>query len=570
NAHLLMHQMPQDKRTRCKLQPVLRHLVHEQVRVRRNNRPFLQIKPYLKISTRLAPATRDFADLIPSFNPVKLYASSSGRSAGDTSGASETGYGAVETEFIELLDGTLPIEDRQELAPSEVLLLVRETIDDEPEAPSVKIGLQRNVIESLTPDYLAGLRPDDNDIVGRSGNVTTLVKSADPDDGDGDDLERREVRVVRAADGDSVETVLARLGVPGWQAAAASEATEKQIKGGQLRAGQEVHVTLVPSLDTLNQNDVIKFSVFDEGHTHRATIRRNAASEFTAHASPDQDALIRAMLQSSTDKFMGSLYASIYATGLAQGLRPDQIMTVLRIHANDTDFRRSLRAGDSLEVFVDLRKTESGELEAGEILYTSLTTNGETRRFWRFRSQDGDVDYFNERGENPRRFLMRKPVRGANVRRTSGFGMRRHPILNRMRLHAGVDFAAKVGTPILAAGNGIIAYARHKGAYGRHIRIRHANGYETTYSHMHRFARGIRPGLRVKQGRLIGYVGNTGLSTGPHLHFEVRVNKRPVDPLKIEVPRERTLLGRELKDFQRERSRITTVMRSPPVRMANR
>ncbi|MEO1266177.1 MAG: peptidoglycan DD-metalloendopeptidase family protein, partial [Pseudomonadota bacterium] len=265
-----------------------------------------------------------------------------------------------------------------------------------------------------------------------------------------------------------------------------------------------------------------------------------------------------------------SLYASIYATSLAQGLTPSQIMRVLRIHAYDTDYRKRLKSGDGLEVFFDLRKTDNGDLEPGELLFTALTSGGDTRRFWRFRSQDGTVDYYNEFGQNARKFLMRKPVRGSNVRLTSGYGMRRHPILNRLRMHSGIDWAAPSGTPILAAGNGVVVEARRRGGNGNFIRLRHANGYQTTYSHLRRFAPGMRPGRRVKQGQLIGFVGTTGLSTGAHLHFEVHVNGRSVDPLKMKVPRERTLRGRELRDFQRERARIMTVLRSPPVRVAGR
>ncbi|MEM7777006.1 MAG: M23 family metallopeptidase, partial [Pseudomonadota bacterium] len=163
-----------------------------------------------------------------------------------------------------------------------------------------------------------------------------------------------------------------------------------------------------------------------------------------------------------------------------------------------------------------------------------------------------------------------KPVRGGNVRFTSGFGMRRHPILNRLRPHRGIDWAARSGTPIMAAGNGTVSFAGRRGAFGNLARIRHANGYETAYAHMQRFARGIKADVQVRQGDIIGYVGTTGLSSGPHLHFEVRVNGRHVDPLKIKVGRERNLSGRELSDFQRERERIMSVMRSPPVRTNNR
>ncbi|MEO1281904.1 MAG: M23 family metallopeptidase, partial [Pseudomonadota bacterium] len=201
----------------------------------------------------------------------------------------------------------------------------------------------------------------------------------------------------------------------------------------------------------------------------------------------------------------------------------------------------------------------------GDLLYTQIISGGEASRFFRYRAATDDWDYYSADGNNSRRFLMRKPVRGGNVRLTSGFGLRNHPLLNRRKMHNGVDWAARSGTPILAAGKGTITFAGRKGANGNYVRIRHANGYQTSYSHMRRFARGVKAGVRVRQGQVIGYVGSTGLSSGPHLHFEVLVNKRPVNPMKIKVGNERQLDGKDLRAFQRERARLDQLMRRTPV-----
>ena len=159
----------------------------------------------------------------------------------------------------------------------------------------------------------------------------------------------------------------------------------------------------------------------------------------------------------------------------------------------------------------------------------------------------------------------RRPVRGEDVRITSGFGVRRHPILQTQKMHTGVDWACAAGTPIMAAGNGIIEEAGRKGEYGNYVRIRHANGYKTAYGHMQRIGNGVSPGVKVRQGQIIGYVGSTGMSSGPHVHFEVLVNRDFVDPMSIQVPRERRLSGKQLADFQKERTRIDTLMRRNPV-----
>ena len=164
---------------------------------------------------------------------------------------------------------------------------------------------------------------------------------------------------------------------------------------------------------------------------------------------------------------------------------------------------------------------------------------------------------------------MRQPVRG-DVRLASGFGMRFHPLLNERRMHTGVDWATSPGTPVLAAGTGVIEEAGRKGQYGNYIRIRHPNGYQTAYGHMLRFRKGVAPGVKVRQGEIIGYVGSTGLASGPHLHFEVLINSRFVDPLGIQVPRERELVGRELADFQKERARIDDLRHLAPVMTASK
>jgi murein DD-endopeptidase MepM/ murein hydrolase activator NlpD len=166
---------------------------------------------------------------------------------------------------------------------------------------------------------------------------------------------------------------------------------------------------------------------------------------------------------------------------------------------------------------------------------------------------------------------MRRPVRCEDARLTSGFGMRKHPLLNISRMHAGVDWACAAGTPIMAAGNGIVEEIGPKGENGNYVRIRHANGYKTAYAHMVRFAPGMAAGVRVRQGQTIGYVGSTGLSSGPHLHFEVMVKNRNdsgyghVDPRSIHVPNDRQLSGKDLADFKRERTRIDDLMRRHPV-----
>jgi murein DD-endopeptidase MepM/ murein hydrolase activator NlpD len=187
------------------------------------------------------------------------------------------------------------------------------------------------------------------------------------------------------------------------------------------------------------------------------------------------------------------------------------------------------------------------------------TFGGNSRNFYRFQMEDGTVDYFDEDGRSARQFLLRNPVPNGKFR--SGFGARRHPILGYVRMHTGVDWAAPRGTPIIAAGNGTVEKAGWSGGYGRQTIIRHANGYETSYNHQSGIASGVVPGARVRQGQVIGYVGSTGLSTGPHLHYELIVNGNKVDPMRVRLPNGKVLKGPELEAFKKEKERIDELLR---------
>jgi murein DD-endopeptidase MepM/ murein hydrolase activator NlpD len=303
---------------------------------------------------------------------------------------------------------------------------------------------------------------------------------------------------------------------------------------------------------------------------------QTTALQKTVFEPEETDGAATPAVLSDSDRLQNnSLYASFYYAAAKQGVPHDLIMQVMRIHAYGTDFRQRVRAGDGVELFFDMKGEERGiDGELGDLLATFITAGGKTHKFYRFRTPDGTVDFYDADGSTARKFLMRRPVRGEDVRLTSGFGMRVHPLAHVPRMHYGIDWAAAQGTPILAAGNGIVEFFGPNGAHGNYVRVRHANGYKTAYAHMSAFAAGLAVGARVRQGQIIGYVGSTGMSSGPHLHFEVMVKNRldsnyvHVDPRRIPVPEDRQLAGKDLADFKRERTRIDDLMRRPPVRSA--
>jgi murein DD-endopeptidase MepM/ murein hydrolase activator NlpD len=191
---------------------------------------------------------------------------------------------------------------------------------------------------------------------------------------------------------------------------------------------------------------------------------------------------------------------------------------------------------------------------SGEILFAELRLSGVRHRLYRFKAEDRRAEYFDYKGRSAQKALMKTPIDGARL--SSGYGRRRHPILGYTRMHRGIDFAAPRGTPVYSAGNGTVVRAGRNGSYGKYIRIRHNGRYSTAYAHLNGYARGLRKGRRVRQGQIVGYVGSTGRSTGPHLHYEILVGNRQVNPFRIKLPSGRRLGGRELKEFKAARDDI--------------
>ncbi|MEO1544721.1 MAG: M23 family metallopeptidase [Pseudomonadota bacterium] len=533
-----------------------RYVIHESYKQQRDGRTYIRARPYLKISAKLGPVPKNFQDVIPPFNPFKLYSDSNpiGRSAGNAQVARDD----VEIRVVELLGGILPNEDGQELATNEVVDIINQARQsDREEQDLVRSGEQGAFGIAGNP----ALAADAN-----SPNTTILEKSVIESDDEVSDYEGGRKVILKAGDNDSLRDLLLRQGSEPWVIEGLLEAAARVWTGNTLSFGQEVHITMVPSLTDSGRMEPARLSLFSFGHNHLVTVSRNASGDFEATADPLPSAQASKKDEAARENQKSmSLYSSVYYAALLQQIPPETIMQILKTHAYDTDFRQRVRPGDSVEFFFNLRDEDLTDGPPGDLLYTQIISGGEASRFFRYRAATDDWDYYSADGNNSRRFLMRKPVRGGNVRLTSGFGLRNHPLLNRRKMHNGVDWAARSGTPILAAGKGTITFAGRKGANGNYVRIRHANGYQTSYSHMRRFARGVKAGVRVRQGQVIGYVGSTGLSSGPHLHFEVLVNKRPVNPMKIKVGNERQLDGKDLRAFQRERARLDQLMRRTPV-----
>lgn len=246
----------------------------------------------------------------------------------------------------------------------------------------------------------------------------------------------------------------------------------------------------------------------------------------------------------------GNIDSSLYETMVKGGMPSSLVGEIIKAYSYDVDFQRDIHGGDSIDVVFERTQTEDGKPVAyGNIIYASLDLGDRELRIYRYTDKAGNTEYFNAKGESVRKALLKTPINGARI--SSGFGMRNHPILGYSKMHKGVDFAAPTGTPIYAAGDGTVAFVGRKGGYGNYLQIKHNAQYASAYAHLSRFATGIAPGKKVKQGQIVAYVGTTGQSTGPHLHYEILMAGAQVNPSNVKFKTGTILAGAELKSFKR-------------------
>ncbi|WAC28712.1 M23 family metallopeptidase [Ancylobacter sp. SL191] len=512
------------------------------------DREVIKVRPVIKVASNLAQSVTAASVDVPRFNPAKLIADSTADDDNDGPQAEPTG------------DITLVMRDLASMPPStkfaaelpmeDVLMKVRESAEFSLPTDSRTPALA-NFGGALGFPPAPGADPAS--ALAQPDNYSSIDKSGDDATGGNDWSER----AVVAKKGDTIVSILVGLGVPEVSAKAASGAFVARDLQGPLAEGMRLKVLLDASSSAVIP---VRVAVFND-NGHQGTIAYSDTGRFLAVQEPADTQVADIGPDDADGDADGggrggiTLYESIWETALRHEVPRPVIESMIRVYSFDVDFQRRVRAGDAFEVLYE--PDEAGG--AGGVMYAGLTVSGEERRYYRYQTpDDGLVDFYDDAGKSAKKFLVRKPLSGGILR--SGFGMRRHPILGYSRLHSGVDWSDRVGTPIYAAGNGVIKKAAWTSGYGRRIEIQHANGYVTTYSHQSGFAKGIREGLRVRQGQLIGYIGSSGLSTGAHLHYEVLVNGRFVDPMRIRLPRGRALDGKMLASFEDERERIDTLL----------
>jgi murein DD-endopeptidase MepM/ murein hydrolase activator NlpD len=511
-----------------------------------------------RVSSNLALSTTELTANLPRFNPQRAFASADS----DTVAAEERPDAAPDAEVSFVTRDLASVMPRMRVATSapleDVIRKVMEAANwtDQTPARFVLANVAPGTLAYASPDLLVDPYAPFKAIITEE-NITMLPKTAAQATGGNPWNER----VIAIKKGDMLGPILRELGATPEEIKAIASVLGIRAGDGGLKEGQKLRVLLSPVRGTQRLQPVRVMVAGDQNNIEAMV----ALSDMGRYVNVDVlSAEARAAeAQDDDDDDDGSgvrLYQSIYETALRNHVPRGAIEELIKVYSYDVDFQRKARAGDSLEVL--FAGDDENADPKPDVLYASLTVGGEIKKYYRYVSpDDGVVDYYDETGKSAKKFLVRKPVNEAIMR--SGFGSRKHPILGYTKMHTGVDWAAPLGTPIYAAGNGAIEKAGWESGYGKYIRIKHNYGYETAYGHMTAFARGIEPGVKVHQGQLIGYVGSTGQSTGPHVHYEIIVNGRMVDPMRIKLPRGRVLEGPVLAAFERERDKVDSMMSQP-------
>ncbi|MGA8900928.1 peptidoglycan DD-metalloendopeptidase family protein [Bradyrhizobium sp.] len=546
-----------------------RNVVRVSTVTRVGNRDVMRVRPFIRISGNLSMSTSDLSAKIPPFNVQRLL-TDVGTSAPAAADDPNTAEPDAEVSFV--TKDLAPILPKARIAAviplDEILLRVRDASNWRSNG-GVKYASLANAAADVTgaqgglklayategnvSDPYAGF---ETRVVPE--NVTLLPKTKDQITGGNPTGER--VHVVKK--GDTIASILRDQGATAEEIRAIAVTLGARGRDGGLKDGEKVRILmspagpgqrLQPSRVIVANDSAIEAvaALSDLGKYVPVDVQSmNTVTDTADNNSNDDD---------DDDGTGVRLYQSIYETALRNKVPQNVIEDMIRIYSYDVDFQRKVQPGDSFDVFFAGEDESPASNEKSEVLYASLTLGGETKKYYRFQTPDDAViDFYDETGKSAKKFLVRKPVNNAIMR--SGFGSRRHPILGYVKMHTGVDWATAYGTPIFASGNGVVEVAGWEGGYGKYVKLKHNNGYETAYGHMSAFAKGLEVGKRVRQGQVIGFVGSTGQSTGAHVHYEILVNGRFVDPMRVKLPRGRSLEGPMLTNFEKERDRLDAMM----------
>ena len=344
--------------------------------------------------------------------------------------------------------------------------------------------------------------------------------------------------------GDTYENIINSINLPLPERKKFLKTVKKQKQIKSLNENQQIYF----KIDVKDEAKILEFKVEIDKKKDLVSTRDFGSDIFNSK-------IIEKNLSKAVIFKEGIIENSLYNTAINLGIKPNTIIEFARLYGFQVDFQRDIWKGDSFQIIYEQFESEDGSIiESGDIIYSNLNTQGIDLNLYKFELEKKKIDYFDGNGKSMRKTLMKTPINGARL--SSPFGKRKHPILGFTKLHTGTDFAAPTGTPIMASGDGVVIRAQWCGGGGNCVKIKHNSVYQTVYAHMSKFGRGIKKGVKVKQGQIIGYVGSTGLSTGPHLHYEVIENGRKINSQKLKLPSGKTLKGEQRKKFEVNKIKI--------------
>jgi murein DD-endopeptidase MepM/ murein hydrolase activator NlpD len=534
-------------------------IIEASIRETVDGRDMIRNQPFVRIRATLATAPTSLSDGVPAYDPVAiLNATQPIESSADAIDINTDVYGAeVEGEVaVRLADMPMafvpPRAITDQTAAEYVRSVVEATFYSDDAAPTLAYAALGPSVRDL------GLS-DGSTLGGVAENVTVVPKTVLAADAA---LGRSE-RILTVKERTPLNDVMRRNGFTDVMIAAIDATLQNVFPSTELPAGARLRILFGPSR-TSNTLIPYRLSIYlhddaNDTDVHRATVALTDKGQYVLGLAPAEIEFPEEDTEEVNVANLPSVYRSIWETGRKHDLDDATIERIIGMYAYDVDMTKKIAAGDTIEILKSVPDAEG----RSELLYVGLTLGNTTRQLYRFGTDDGVIDFYDPDGETGKRFLTRRPLEGGGTLR-SRFGYRIHPIFKSRRLHTGVDLAARTGTPIYAAGDGVIQYYKWQSGYGNKVEIQHVNGYETAYGHMSRYVDGLSAGSRVRQGQIIGYVGSTGQSTGPHLHFEIKINGNLVDPLSVKLPKDNVLPPQYEGQFAQTMAQINDLMTREP------
>jgi murein DD-endopeptidase MepM/ murein hydrolase activator NlpD len=546
-----------------RVRPIVRakselEIVEASIKETVDGRDMIRKQPFVRIRATLATAATSLTDDIPPYDPVKMLEATQSTQTDPEEGANPTIYGADVEGEVSIKSAAMPVTlvPPRAISDQAAADFVQGTVDNlfgDGGGPAPGSDTALAYAPSDTGVYELGIV--EGGVSGVAENVTVMPQTKTAESaGQG-----RQEKFVTIRDSAPLTEALLRNGFTEQTAEMMSGTLRNVLPTMTMPSGARLRMLFGPSRAT-DKLIPYRMSIYFPDPSgselkHAATAALTDRGSYVLGLAPTETAFPVEDVESTDVAALPTIYRAIWETARKHDVDDKTTQRIVAMFAYDIDLTKKISAGDSIEIL----QTENDAKDRSELLYVALKLGTNLRELYRFRTDDGTIDYFDPDGETGKRFLTRRPIQGGG-RLSSRFGYRVHPIFHTRRLHTGVDLAAPRGTPIYASGDGIVERVGWVSGYGKKVEIEHVNGFETGYGHMSRFADGLKPGMRVRQGQVIGYVGSTGNSTGNHLHFEIKVNGRVVDPLSVKLPRDKSLPAQYDQAFKQTIEQIRDLM----------